>query len=337
MVRFFVALAIFLQVGFAANFTYPDFRQCYNKNIKSFVYFGDIRAVAITKNLAVAYSKSTPKVPFVKFDPFLNLYLFASKKPLIPVRLKSTHLLKLGEWIAGMDDDSLYAGNFAKSGDLLDTLYLQNAQMSSNSIISCLCCQVYGLGIGNGTFIGSEYIQRFLDAKEIFYGDIGVRFEKNGKDFEVAEIDPFYKNQSLQIGDKISKVNNKNITSLKQLNQAILFAKPKSKINLEFMRANSMQKSSATVVSRVGGGNLSDSFLEQKGIFLDKDLRIIAIEPKSFAAQKGLKVGDKLMYIDKMKLESQKTLRKYLSNTKAKYFQLLFDRHDFQFFVKMPL
>ncbi len=335
MIRLVISFFLIFQVANSANFTFPDFRQCYTKNKQSFVYFGDVRAVAVTKHLAVAYSQTKPKVPFVKFDPFLNLYLFSSKKTLKPIHLKSTKFLKLGEWIAGMDDTSLYAGNFAKSGDVLDSFYLQNAKLDENSIISCLCCEVYGLGIGAGSFIGSEYIKRFINIKEIYYGDIGARFEKHANDFIVKSIDPFYVNQLLNIDDKILKINGKKVTSLKQLNQTVLFAKPKSIIIIELLRGKNILKRSLVVRSRMGGGYLSDSFLEKKGIFFDDNMKINKISKKSFAKRSGLHVGDKLIQIDQKKIKNQNDVKEYLSSIKLKEVHLLFDRNDFQFFVKV--
>jgi len=337
MLRVVISLFLIFQVANSAGFTYPDFRQCYAKNKQSFVYFGDTRAVAVAKHLAVAYSQTKPKASFVKFDPFLNLYLFQSKKTLKPIRLKSTHALKLGEWIAGMDDTSLYAGNFAKSGDLLDSFYLQNAKLEENSIIACLCCEVYGIGIGAGSFIGSEYIKRFIKIKDIYYGDIGVRFEKHANSFVVKSRDPFYQNQLLNVDDKILKINGKKITSLKQLNQMVLFSKPKSIVIVELLRGKHRLKRSLVIRSRMGGGYLSDSFLEKKGIFFDKDMKIVKVTKKSFADKSGLKIGDKLMQIDHKMIESQNDIKVYLSKLKEKETQLLFDRNDFQFFVKIGL
>jgi len=236
-----------------------------------------------------------------------------------------------------MDDTSLYAGNFAKSGDLLDSFYLQNAKLETNSIISCLCCEVYGLGIGAGSFIGSEYIKRFMSSKDIYYGDIGVRFEKKAKDFIVKSRDPFYPNQLLHVNDKILKINGKKIRSLKQLNQTVLFSKPKSVVTIELLRGKHRLKRSLSVRSRMGGGYLSDSFLEKKGIFFDKDLKIIKIKKDSFAQISGLHVGDKLMQIDHKTINTQNEIKEYLSNLKSKEAQLLFDRADFQFFVKIGL
>ncbi len=339
MIRLVITFFLIFQALNAADFNYPDFRQCYKKNSQSFIYFGKTRAVAVSKHLAVAYLLTAPEAKYVKFDPFLNLYLFRSKKTLKPVKFKSTRSLELGEWIAGMDDTSLYVGNFAKSGDLLDSFYLQNAKLEANSIISCLCCEVYGLGVGKGTFIGSEYIKRFINSgsKDVYYGDIGVRFDKYAKDFIVKSINPFYPNQLLKTGDKIVKINNKKVSSLKQLNQTVLFSAPKSIVKLEVLRGKQELKIDATVRSRMGGGHLSDSFLENRGLFFDKEMKIIKITKKSFGEKSGLHVGDVLIQIDHKTIDNQNDTKEYLSKLKAKEAQLLFDRDDFQFFVKIVL
>lgn len=335
--RLVLGFVFFMQIAFSAQFVYPDFKQCYNKNQNSFVYIGQIRAIAVGPHSAVAYSKTKPTVPFVKYDPFLNLYLFHTKQTLHPVRLKSTHALKVGEWIGGMDEDSLFVGNFAKSGDVLDSMYLQNTSLKPNSIISCLCCDVYGLGVGKGEFIGSEYIKRFINTKDIFYGDVGARFEKRDGKFYVADIDPFYKNNQLNIGDEILSINNKKVNSLKELNQAILFATPKSKIKLAVKRGNKTMSFSSMVVPRSGGGNIEDSFLEKKGLLFDAKMKIVKIQNDSFAQKSGLKIGDKLLEIDQMPISSSAHLRKILSDLKGKEVHLLFDRNDFQFFVNLTL
>ena len=338
MPRLLISLFLVFGVVNATSFTYPDFKQCYNKNLKSFVYFGNIRAVAVTKHLAVAYSKTKPKVEFVKHDPFLNLYLFYSKKSLNPVRLKSTYSLKVGEWVAGMDDNSLYVGNFATTDDMLDSIYLQNANLKENSIISCLCCEVYGLGIGDGKFIGSEFIKRFLNTKDnVYYGDIGVRFVKRGTEFFVDKINPFYKNQPLKVGDKIISVNDKKIYSLKQLKRVILFSKPNSKLKIKLLRGNALFMVDVKVFQKISGGALGDSFLEKKGFYFDENLKIKMIKKGSFASKSGLKVGDKLLMVNKLKMKNNMDLKEYLTNTKDKELELLFDRNDFQFFINLRM
>ena len=174
-----------------------------------------------------------------------------------------------------------------------------------------------------------------MNSKEIYYGDIGVRFEKHANDFVVKSRDPFYVNQLLNVGDKILKINGKKVTSLKQLNQTVLFSKPKSIVTIELLRANNKLKRSLVVRSRMGGGYLSDSFLEKKGLFFDDDMKIIKIEKNSFAQKSSLHIGDTLMQIDHKKIKTQDDVKGYLSNLKEKEAQLLFDRNDFQFFVKI--
>ncbi|DAB34540.1 MAG: serine protease Do [Sulfurospirillum sp.] len=335
--RLVLGFILFFQITFAAEFTYPDFKQCYARNQDSFVYFGSLRAVAVGKNLAIAYSKTKPTHPYIKHDPFLNLYLFSSKKELKPVRLKSTSYLKVGEWIAGMDEQSLFAGNLAKEGDVLNTMYLQNASLEPNSIIACLCCDVYGLGIGKGEFIGSEYIKRFISEKEIFYGDIGARFEQKANKFYVSELDPFYENQKLLVGDEIVKVDGKKVSSLKSLNQKILFAKPNSHVNFEVLRTNKALKISSLVLNRNGGGALEDTFLEKKGLFFTQDLKLKMVKEDTFAFTNGLKAGDQLLQINQMDIKSISHLRQLLGKFKGESINLLFDRDDFQFFVNLTL
>jgi len=176
-----------------------------------------------------------------------------------------------------------------------------------------------------------------MNSKDVYYGDIGVRFEKQGNNFVVQSKNPLYPKQSLKVGDKILKINGKKVYSLKQLNQTVLFAKPKTTIAIELQRGNKILKEKMLVTSRSGGGYLSDSFLENKGIFFDDKMKITKINKKSFGEISGLKIGDELMQIDHQKIVNANDLKAYLSKTKNKEVQLLFNRDDFQFFVKLGL
>ena len=59
-----------------AEFVYPDFTQCYEKNRQSIVYFGKTRAVAVNEKQAVVYLKEKPNAAFVRHDYLSKLYLF---------------------------------------------------------------------------------------------------------------------------------------------------------------------------------------------------------------------------------------------------------------------
>jgi type II secretory pathway component PulC len=77
---------------------------------------------------------------------------------------------------------------------------------------------------------------------------------------------------------------------------------------------------------------LSDTFLEVLGLSFDKNLKIIKIEP---AADKyGLKLGDKLMQINQSNITTEQEILEIISQSEESA-NLLFERRDFQFFVKI--
>ncbi len=326
-----------LNALFGASFVYPDFKQCYKKDVKSIVYFGETKAIAVSKHYAVAYLEKKPKHSFVKYDPFLSLYLFYSKKALHPIRLKNTDKLTLGEWLASMDDNSMYTGNFAQRGVGLNIFFEQNSKTPPNSMISCLCCDIYGIGVGHGKFISSNFIKRFLNAKSVYYGDIGVRFAKRGKDVIVSSVNPMFKNQKLKVGDIVKKIDGKRVKKVEDIEDYILFQKIGKTVKLKFSRNNKTITVKIKIQKRYGGGELSDSFLEAKGMFFDKNLVIKGIKKDSFAQKSGLLIGDKLLQIDRKSVTSEDDARRIFSKIKKKDIDLLFDRDDFQFFVKVKM
>ena len=335
--RFVLILLFTVNALFSVSFTYPDFRKCYKKDVKSMVYFGDTKAVAISKHYAVAYLKKKPKYPFVRHDKFLNLYLFHSKKVLHPVHLRNTDKLTLGEWLASMDDSSMYTGNFAQRGVGLNIFFKQNSKTPPNSMITCLCCSVYGIGVGNGKFISSNFIKRFLDSKSVAYGDIGVRFLRRGKDVIVSSVNPLFAHQKLKVGDIIKKIDGRRVRKVEDVEDYVLFQKIGKIVKLQFVRNHKLMTEKIKVQKRYGGGELSDSFLEVKGMFFDKKLRIKTIKKGSFAQKSGLHRGDKLLQINRVSVKSEDDIRRVLSKIGKKAINLLFERNNFQFFVKVNM
>ncbi len=339
--KIFISLIIIYNFAFSTSFVYPNFKQCYNKNIKSIVYFGNTRAMAIAKHYAVAYLKKRPQYPFIKRDPFLHLYLFYSSKILHPVKLKNTDKLSLGEWLASMKNNSLYIGNFSERGIGLDSYFRQNGKTPPNSMITCLCCDIYGLGIGGGKFISSNFIKRLLTSTEIFYGDIGVRFARHGKNIIVSRAKPFFPKQSLKVGDIIKKIDGKKIKTVEEATNAILLQKRNHVVKIEFFRKNALHVVKIKVLNRyrvkktVAKSN--NSFLKNRGIFFDDKMKIKRISKHSFGEKSGLKIGDKLLQINQISVKNQNDAKKIFSKIKNKEANLLFERHDFQFFVKVKI
>ena len=83
---------------------------------------------------------------------------------------------------------------------------------------------------------------------------------------------------------------------------------------------------------RYGGGYVSDTFLEQKGIYFSQNLTILKIA-NEFEGY-GLKVGDRLIQVNGKKVSDTTDIRKHISSFKH-FAILLFEREHFQFFIKI--
>jgi hypothetical protein len=329
-----------------AEFVYPDFTQCYEKNRQSIVYFGTTRAVAVSEKQAVAYAKEKPSVPYVRYDYLSNLYLFESPKPLIPVKLKSTSELKLGEWLESLTDKSLIVVNASKVGANSGELFEFAGKGEVNSIVGGLCCEMYGLGIGEQYFIASEVLQRFIEGKSLAFKELGARFTENNESVVVDAVDPNFKEAKIKVGDKITALNGVKVKTLAEFNDVVKNLKEGSKLSAQIQRDNAWIEENLLVPKpqpkKVEPKKKvplpkakKESYLQTKGFAFDKELRIINIAHGSFAEQSGLKVGDRLMQIETTPINSLPEADAYLTKNRAKELHLLFDRDDFQFFVTL--
>lgn len=327
-----------------AEFVYPDFTQCYEKNKQSIVYFGSVRAVAISDKLAVAYSKEKPNVPFLRSDYLSHLYLFESSKPLAPVKLKATEELKIGEWLESLTENSLIVVNASKIGTP-NELFEFAGQGKVNSIVGGLCCEMYGLGIGEQYFIGSEVLKRFIDGKSAAYPEIGARLIESDDGLVVDAIDPSKKEVHLQVGDKITMINTTNVKTLLDVDTALKAVKAGSKLMAKVQRGQTVSdinllaekpapKKSVPVKTPLPQAQ-KIGYLQTRGMLFDDHLKMIHIDRGSFAEQSGLKLGDRLMQVDSFPIQKPEDVDTYLSRNPGYEHHLLFDRNDFQFFVTL--
>lgn len=326
-------------VAAKAEFVYPDFTQCYEKNRASIVYFGTTRAIAISEKYAVAYSKEKPTVPFVRHDYLSHLYLFESPKALVPMKLKATSELKLGEWLASMNDTSLNVLNAAKVGNEGE-LFELGGYGDVNSIVGGLCCEMYGLGIGERYFIGSETLTRFVEGKTASYAELGARFVEGNESLMVSATDTVVGKTKLKVGDKITALNGKKVKTLRELHDALLLAKKDSKLSATLERNNAWIEENILVlppkpqvVKKVEPKK--ESYLQTKGFVFDATLKLTDTLRSSFAEHNGLKEGDRLIQIDDVKVEKMAEVDAYLAKSRNKEISLLFERNDFQFFVTL--
>ena len=325
-----------------AEFVFPDFSQCYEKNKQSVVYFGSTRAVAVSEKQAVAYSKEKPSVPFVRSDYLAHLYLFDSQKPLVPIKLKSTAELKPGEWLESLTDTSLVVVNASKVGNPTREFFEFNGKGQINSIVGGLCCEMYGLGIGEQYFIASEVLDNFINGKSASFIEIGARLTQTNDGLVVDALDPAVKETKLKVGDAVLSINGITVKTIAELQEALKGAKDSSKIMAQVKHENNTFEANiaakavakASVPKKVPLPEVKkEGYLQKKGFKFDRDLKITEIARGSFAEQSGLKVGDRLMQVDTTPVEKVPEADAYLSKMTAGEHHLLFDRDDFQFFV----
>lgn len=331
-------------VASKAEFVYPDFSQCYEKNRSSIVYFGKTRAIAISEKQAIAYSKEKPSVPFAKYDYLSNLYLFDSPKPLTPVKLKSTSELKLGEWISSMTDNSIIAVNASKLGNGANDFFEFGGSGEVNTLVGCLCCEMYGLGIGDKFFIGSEALQRFIDGTSASFAELGIRVIDGNESVIVDFVDPNVKESKMKAGDVITRLNGKPVKNVAEFTELLKTMKDVTKISAQVQRNNAwmeenLMASKVPVPSKAKKVPVpevkKESYLQTQGFKFGTDMKIKEIVRGSLAEKSGLKVGDRLMQIDQIPIERLPEADAYLSKARNRDVSLLFDRDDFQFFVTL--
>jgi len=272
-------------------------------------------------------SKLNKNIKILKKNLFLSLYLVQTKKNFkYPFRLNKHPYLG----IASVDKDIAIEGRIKKHQIGINQLALFDEPLSAPSILLTSCCSLEGIVTPRG-IIEKDYIERFLTSKDSgIYGDIGIRVKDKASKVIIYASNPFVKQNLFKVGDIVYKLNGKKITSASKLMKQILFAKISTKLHLIVKRKGKFIKIDAVVKKRVGGGYISDTFLEKFGIYLDANLYVVKIDSKVYHF--GLKVGDKLLQVNMQTVKNKQDILKYIANF-DEFASLLFERDDFQFFV----
>lgn len=349
--------------------TQDDFHACYQKNKSSIVSVNGNFGVAITQNLIAVPKNSQTKInDYIKFDPYLGLYLVRSSVTLEPpVMVDETDETKIKKstWVGILDDaNNTIMGHIKSLGVNLGDFDTLSFDSNVTGELNSACCKMVGIAIGGDKFIPNRYLKHFAAHEDVYYGDIGVVFTQNDKGFFVLSSDPIGRGKELMKGDEILEVNGKKPLSLREINEAILFA-PKDYIvefkvkregeemkflvkvaghttatkslNLDINETSAPNidlKSLFNVVEESPSELLNDEVLRKYGIVVDKNLRVTKVFEDTPAAAFGLAVGDTILQVDKIAVKNKKELLERIPE--AKSFYLLFTRNDFNFFAKVP-
>jgi hypothetical protein len=284
--------------------------------------------LCVKKHQRLLYSEKKPKGKILKHDPYLSLYLVEDKKG-FKHPFFINYRLTLG--LAGVDTKRAIEGKIKKHQIGLNHFATFSEPLSVPSVLLTSCCSLEGIVTPKG-IIEKEYIDRFLQVKKVEYADIGIRVEDKAKKVLVNAINPFIKNNPFKLNDQIVAFDTKKVTNASDLMRWILFSKIGSSHVVKIRRNAKNLNLKVKSQNRYGGGELSDTFLEFLGLSFDKNLYLVKIEPKARKYQ--LKLGDRLLQINKKNITNESEILKIISQTKESSY-LLFERYNFQFFVKV--
>ena len=325
MLRLFVLISILFFNIFACKGGYES---CKSKLIDSHSFSKNTLQIPITKYKRLVFSEVPPKGNIIKEDSFLHLYLIKSNKYFAyPFRINN--FLSLG--FAAVNAKKAVEGKIIKPQIGLNHLATFSDDFSSPSLLTNSCCALEGIVTKRG-IIQKEYLERFLKVKDTRYSDIGIRVYNNDKIVKIKRINPFIKNNPFKNDDIIISFDGKKVKNASSLMRKILFSKIGSKHKVKVKRGSKMLSFGVVTFERIGGGYKSDTFLESKGLYFDKNLVILKLS--DFFRKYGLKAGDQLLKINGKSVSNMDDLGVYLGAFKEKS-SILFQRNGFQFFINI--
>ncbi len=196
------------------------------------------------------------------------------------------------------------------------------------------CCKLAGIFDGSGAWFDTASIRKLLENRTA-HGDVCARFEMKNGAVTVAVADPFCR-CGLKPGDKVLKAGESGTPTLRKVRALVDSCRPPQSLRFVVERNGASFETEAACFDRLGGGRVSDTFLERFGMRFSPLLEITQIDPASPAFKKGLRAGDRLLMIDGTRVENEKEVRAVLSGYTLKASgpeKMLWERRGFQFFL----
>ena len=325
MQRLFSLLSLLFLNAFACE---GGYNSCIAKVKDSYTIQNNSLFIPVKNHRLLIYSQKKPKYKISKYDPFLSLYLVEDRKKfLYPFDINMR--LQLGSAI--VNKNCAKEGRFRRNQIGLNSLARYSEKLNTLALITTSCCSLEGIVTPSGV-IQKEYIQRFLSHKSADYSDIGIRVQNSKGSVKIVASNPFLKSNSFKKGDVILELDRQRIKSASLFMRKILFSPVGSFHKVKIQRGKKVLIFRVKTFKRVGGGSISDTFLEQKGIYFDDALSITKLN--SFYKKYGLRVGDKLLKVNGKYVKNQEQLLKNMEKFKD-FSSLLFEREKFQFFVNI--
>lgn len=362
--RFVLLFLAFLSFSFAVERPrLEDFVACFNKNKASVFIYEGMNAFALSENLlAVVKNPNTKLNKYVKYDPFLNLYLVRTEFSLIPTNMYDEQNLTRNDWVGIIDPTNAYIGHLKYlAQDINERDRLDFATKVGQ--LSTPCCNMLGIALADGSFIGNRYLKHFMKYNDVYWGDIGVDFTVRNNKIYVEKV---RNSGQFLVNDEIVSVDDVPANDIRKLNERILFADRGSTLYFKILRDNA----DVNVSVMVSPKELTGLALEQNsnnnkktvvtvknndyrsnlGFSLRNNLVVSKIEANSNASRAGLLVGDKILRINNQIVRDTNSVQRILAS--GTEFNILISRSsknlpkigssasskgdgEFQFFVRL--
>lgn len=313
-----------------------DFSRCGERIELSSERVDDSYGVAIDESRLLHYAKTPPKShKILKSDPYIGLYLLEAKTPKIPLELRDLTPAVLGDILGSGTPRGFVQGKVTArmSGWLAYAHFSQ--EVPANAIISSVCYQFYGLGVGGNRFIESGYIRRFLASKGAHYGDLRVRFDPSLSRPTIAFIDPFLEENPFRLGDVILTLEGQAVKNREELENRIYDLKPHTLARVSVKREGEVVSFVARVEERDGGMLRPDSFLKRSGLRFSPAWVVEAIEAPQSKGFERLEVGDRILRVNGVEMSEGKEGLRLLSRFAGEEMSWLIRRGDFEFFIRV--
>ena len=171
----FIALCAGLMLGVERP-KFEDFAACYARNKASVMVYEGMDAFVLSDNLLAVLKTPNQKLNrYVKYDPFLNLYLVRTDFSLFPPVTYDEQNLTRNDWVGIIDPQQPYIGHLKYLAQNIN----ERDQLDFRTKVGQLdttCCSMLGIALGDGSFIGNRYLKHFAKYNDVYWGDIGVDF-----------------------------------------------------------------------------------------------------------------------------------------------------------------
>lgn len=315
-------------LGFIFNALFGiEYDLCQQKIFDANIHHRDSLVIPVKKDIDLVYSQNEITRNVLKYDPFLSLYLVKHINNFpypfyFNQQSKNLYLI---------DAFSRIHGNVTFHQVGLNNLAKFSISKKKIQLIVGDCCFFEAI-LGKQGIIEKDYIYRFVFSEKVLYGDIGIRVKDQDNKVIVIASNPYIKTNKLHYGDILLKFDNKNISNASEFMKWILFGKLDSLHFLEIKRKNKKMIYKVKILQRFGGGRISDTFLEQYGLFFDHNLKLIKVAKKNKILD--LEVGDQLIQVNGIRVKKDEDVRTILSNT-DRISSFLILRDGFEFFINI--